>query len=348
MPRPPRCDLPGRWFHLFNRGIARRTVFETRADVRYFLACLAQAARRGEIEVHAYCILTTHFHLLVRSPTGDLAVAMDRVLNAYVRYFNRTRRRDGSLFRGRYGARPVDSLRYRRTLLRYIDRNAVQARLARLPWDFPYGSAWYYTRPRRPRWLTTTWVDAVLREGGHVEPWRGYVAVFGAVWTSSELALVEARMRAPLGREEALDHLIDAAPPAVLAWMRRKATLADGQVPALPCLDARTVLSHVDVQRQASPAWTYVTPKGQRRDAWPLAVAYLLRHLASLEWKRVGETIGTSGEMAGRRARQAQALLLSDPGFGERLSAVAHGALGGVYGGGAGGDGDAAAGRRGR
>ena len=332
MPRPPRCDRPGRWFHLFNRGISRRTVFETRADVRYFLACLARAVRRGEIEIHAYCVMTTHFHLLVRSPTGEIAVAMDRVLNAYVRYFNRTRRRDGSLFRGRYGARPVDSLRYRRTLLRYIDRNAVQARLARLPWDFPYGSAWHYVRPGRPRWLNTTWVDSILAQRGHEEPWRGYASVFGLAWTRCEAALVQGRMHAPLGREEALDDLIDAAPPAVLAWMRRKTKLADGQAPALPCLDVATVMSVLASEQQARPTWSYETPKGQRRDAWPLALAYLLRHLAALEWETVGQRLGTSREMAARRVRQAQALLLGEPAFGERLSEVARRALARAHG----------------
>ena len=65
MPRLPRRDAPGRWFHVMNRGIARRTVFESREDVRYFLSRVARAVRRGEIEVHSFCIMATHFHLLV-------------------------------------------------------------------------------------------------------------------------------------------------------------------------------------------------------------------------------------------------------------------------------------------
>jgi hypothetical protein len=64
-----------------NRGIARRTVFENDADVRYFLAQLARAVRAGGIEVHAYCLMTTHFHLLVRSPAGGLSTAMRAVQN---------------------------------------------------------------------------------------------------------------------------------------------------------------------------------------------------------------------------------------------------------------------------
>jgi hypothetical protein len=54
-----------------NRGISRRTVFEDVCDVRYFLSCLARAIRAGWIEVHAYCLMTTHFHLFVRSTDTD-------------------------------------------------------------------------------------------------------------------------------------------------------------------------------------------------------------------------------------------------------------------------------------
>ncbi len=79
MARNPRQDHPGSWHHVMNRGIARRSLFESRDDIRFFLACLARAVRRGQIEVHAWCILTTHFHLLVRSPGGELSAAMRRV-----------------------------------------------------------------------------------------------------------------------------------------------------------------------------------------------------------------------------------------------------------------------------
>ena len=70
MARRNRCDTPGSWHHVVNRGIAKRPLFEDRDDIRYFLSRLAHEVRRGRIEVHAYCILTTHYHLLVRSPRG--------------------------------------------------------------------------------------------------------------------------------------------------------------------------------------------------------------------------------------------------------------------------------------
>lgn len=67
-----------------NRGIARRTLFEGREDIRFFLSRLARSVRRGQLEIHAFCVLTTHFHLLVRSPVGELSTVMRQVQLDYV------------------------------------------------------------------------------------------------------------------------------------------------------------------------------------------------------------------------------------------------------------------------
>ena len=65
MARRPRDDAPGRWHHLTNRGLAKRSMFETERDCRQFLALLAKEVRAGRIKVHAYCLMLTHYHLLV-------------------------------------------------------------------------------------------------------------------------------------------------------------------------------------------------------------------------------------------------------------------------------------------
>lgn len=102
MGRPPRLDPPDSWHHVWGRGIGKRSIFETHRDIEAFEACIARAVRREEIEVHGFVFMTTHFHLLVRSRNGRLSEAMRRVLNEYTRYFNRTRDRDGTVWRGRF------------------------------------------------------------------------------------------------------------------------------------------------------------------------------------------------------------------------------------------------------
>ena len=78
-----RHDGPGVWHHVANRGIARRSVFEVSADVRFFLSRLARAYRKGLLEIHGYCMMITHFHLLVRSPVGQLS---DTETGTFFRY----------------------------------------------------------------------------------------------------------------------------------------------------------------------------------------------------------------------------------------------------------------------
>ena len=166
MPRIPRGDVPGSWHHVMNRAIARRTLFERREDFRFFLAQVARSVRRGELEVHAYCLVGTHYHLLVRSPKGRLAEAMQRVQLAYSRWFNRSRRRDGSLVRSRYRSKAVRSLCYRRVLVGYIDANPCSARIAPRPESYPYGSAIRRSCPVPGRTSSLTTVSSLPPPAG--------------------------------------------------------------------------------------------------------------------------------------------------------------------------------------
>ena len=92
-----RTESPGAWHHVMNHGVARRMVIEGRRDAGEFLVGVRRVVEEGLLEVHAYCLMGTHFHMLVRSPRGELSRAMMLVQNLYARWFNRGRRRDGPL-----------------------------------------------------------------------------------------------------------------------------------------------------------------------------------------------------------------------------------------------------------
>ncbi len=154
MSSPFRDDYPGAWWHLTNRGIAKRAVFETIEDVERFCATLASVIAEGLLEIHAHSFLTTHYHLLARSPKGEISRAMKLVVNEFVRWFNRARRRDGALFRGPFKGRRIDDSDYWCNVLRYIDLNPVRAGLCKLPSDHPFGSARAYRYGAGPQWLS--------------------------------------------------------------------------------------------------------------------------------------------------------------------------------------------------
>ena len=303
MPRRLRRDYAGALHHVMSRGIARRTVFETRRDVRYFLSRLAREVRRGELEVLVYGVLTTHFHLFVRSPRGRLSAAMQRVLDAYARWFNRGRRRDGPLFTSRFINRVVESESYAISLVRYIDDNAVAAGLVVRPADYPHGSAGHYARARGPAWLSRSGVEA-MANGGRGGPWdpRDYERCFGEPSTPGARWIVGRRLRdTGLRDEDPLDDLLSAAPTEVRDWMERKARLADGTSPGWPVVSPATLRRCV---AGAGPDGAAAAAVGRslvpRRD---LILAALLRWCAGLRIEEIGDRMGWSPTATWRRLK---------------------------------------------
>lgn len=302
MARSPRGDGPGVWHHVTNRGIARRTVFENARDVRFFLSRLAHVVRAGWVEVHAYCLMTTHFHLLVRSNESGLSRAMERLLNDYVRWFNRGRGRDGALFRGRFRSRPVDSYEYRRRVVAYIDANPVLANLVPAPALYPHGSAWHYARECGPIWLERSWIETEVREtsGAAAYAPRDYAACFGVHVGPALAHLIERRVEWPARARDPLDDLLGAAPEVVLAWMRRKAALADGTSIDLPLCDARDVIELVAQHRAQREDW-HLQLSRVRSSGWRSVEVGLLRDLCGSSWSEIAAQI-TTAEHGARRA----------------------------------------------
>lgn len=325
MPRLPRFDEPGAWFHVGNRSIARRPAFETREDIRYFLSRVAHAVRRGEILVHTYCVMTTHFHLVVMSPTGQLSEAMRRIQNEYVRYFNRGRRRDGPLFRGRFWSRRIRSLIYTRILVRYVDENPVKARLVRVPWAYPWGSAQAFQSGRIPKWLCPTWVMQRVIEARETDPQADYASVWGRPLSSAERELVETRMSGPAIPEDDLgdlDDLLGAAPAQIRGWMERKARLADGTKPGLAMAPPSVVVHVVEDLRSRGRRLPWTAKNGRVREAWGIALAGLLHDLAGQSQTAVAARLEVSTTAVARRL-QGHAQLMAGPEYATRVGRVA-------------------------
>ena len=328
MARRARQDEPGTWHHVMNRGIARRTLFEGAADVRFFLSQLARAVRRGEIEIHAFAVLTTHYHLLARSPAGALALAMQQAQTKYSRRFNRGRKRDGALVRGRHTSRVVDSIEYRRALVRYIDANPVEARLCSRPSEYPFGSARAYATGRGPPWLETSWIVAEVCGSEALDAYdpAAYASAFPLAGRGVG-ALVAARCGSPALTDE-LDDLVGAAPERVRAWMVRKAKLADGTLPGLPMVDEQTVADLIGGLESA--AWV-VRPSRRQRDGWQLARTALARDLCGASFGRIAQAARTSTAAACRDYHLHCRLLRADAEYAQRVAELAALALSAVH-----------------
>ena len=288
MARRARTDAPGCYHHVMNRGIARRPIFENDGDRRFFLALLAAEVRAGRVEVIAFSLMLTHFHLLVRSVTGQLSAVMQRVTMLYSRRFNRTRKRDGPLFRGRFLSRHVDSLRYRRRVVTYIHDNAVAARIVANPVDDPWSSARHYAASTRPRWLATEWVDdEIARRGTGDTALERLTSAFPSRVDPEFRAAIEKQLsQRPIHdlEEVTIKHV---GSPRVVRWAIRKARLADGTRPFRPVLAPNEVEAEVARARKRMPTLLGYF-KRAAKDAWCILRAGLLRMLAGCTHREIG------------------------------------------------------------
>lgn len=227
---------------------------------------------------------------------------MQRVLDAYARWFNRSRRRDGPLFRGRFVNRLVETEGYWWTVLRYIDRNPVEARLAVRAVDYPHGSAWHYARPRGPRWLDRRVVETEMR-GGREGPWdpAEYLKWAALEDRPGSRWIVSRRLEdATPRREDPLDELLRAAPGAVRRWMDRKAAHADGTAPGWPVVSPGTLGALVELRRRRQPGRSLAL--GRRRvPFWEVLEAGLLRLGSGLRQEEIAGRIDLALSTAQRR-----------------------------------------------
>ena len=141
MPRRPRIILPGVPLHLIQRGNNRQACFFADEDYRIYLDWLNQYARDTGCAIHAYALMTNHVHLLLTPETesgaGEL---MRRLGQRYVQYVNRTYRRSGTLWEGRFRSCLTQEEDYLLGCYRYIELNPVRANMVQHPAEYPWSS----------------------------------------------------------------------------------------------------------------------------------------------------------------------------------------------------------------
>lgn len=141
MPRKPRFTLPGVPQHVIQRGNNREPCFLAESDYRHYLEDLQACAEKCECRIHAYVLMTNHVHLLV-TPMQEQGIAemMQALGRRYVYYINKTYRRTGTLWEGRYKASLIDSEAYLLTCMRYIELNPVRAEMVSHPGEYKWSS----------------------------------------------------------------------------------------------------------------------------------------------------------------------------------------------------------------
>ena len=141
MPRRPRSDLAGFPLHVIQRGNNRSRCFHFDRDRSAYLHWLGRYAGRLGIAIHSWVLMTNHVHLLITAPTPSAASGLMQALGRrYVRYFNETYERTGTLWEGRFRACAVHAEDYLLTCMRYIELNPVRGGLVEDPGAYPWSS----------------------------------------------------------------------------------------------------------------------------------------------------------------------------------------------------------------
>lgn len=161
MARPLRIEYPGACYHIMCRGNQYRNIFETDKDSELFVRTLGEVCERNGIVVHAWCLMSNHYHLQIETPMENLVDAMKWFQATFTQRYNSRHKLWGHLFQGRYKAKIIDDSdpSYFRTVSEYIhlnplnDKRVKEGGLEAYNWSsYPF----YLLPPsKRPNWLLT-------------------------------------------------------------------------------------------------------------------------------------------------------------------------------------------------
>ncbi|HSE42065.1 MAG TPA: transposase [Acidobacteriota bacterium] len=139
------------YYHVYNRGVERRTLFLDRQDYGLFKSRIYKYSVASKVSVFAYCVMPNHYHLLVQSnDETDLTKMIHRLQTSYAGYFNKRYKHSGYVFQGRYNCKKISTTTYLMWLTCYIHLNPVDSGLVTKPDLWPHSNYVDYLKDTNP------------------------------------------------------------------------------------------------------------------------------------------------------------------------------------------------------
>ena len=150
MARPLRIEYPDAYYHVCNIGLDNQRIFPSSRYFEAFIAGLEETCFRLNVEVHAYCLLKNQYNLLIKTPEANLSRFMRQIDGLYTQHYQRLKKTEGSLFKGRYKAVLVQPENYLLSLTRYVHLGVKKTELNTWQWSsYPA----YVNKAKAPVWL---------------------------------------------------------------------------------------------------------------------------------------------------------------------------------------------------
>ena len=131
----------GMYYHIYNRGTGKTTLFQEPTNYQFVTEKLKKYSRENQVTVIAFCLMPNHYHFMVRQDGDKEAGNIPQsVFNSYSKAYNKKYSRSGTLFEGRFRAKPILTSSHLQHLCRYIHGNPVKDGLVTDPIDWPYSN----------------------------------------------------------------------------------------------------------------------------------------------------------------------------------------------------------------
>jgi len=313
MARPLRIQFTNAVYHVMSRGNGGADIFFDDDDREGFLDLLGRFAHRFNVQIFAFCLMSNHFHLFIRTREPNLSDAMRWLNSAYAGGFNRRHRRRGHLLQGRYKAVLVDEETHWFRLSAYIHLNPVRARLVSDAEEYEWSSCRDYTRsPVRFKWLDTWPVLAPYGTGeaAKFEYRRQLLELAGKPGSSWD----DLRKSVFLGSRERWQRLCEEHLPEV---DRDKAYNYGAGIK--PSVDFNEELSRV---ADALGIMRNDILKGRRKFHCRPALYYHLVENCGMSGSHVAEHMGVSPSAVSQGLRRAREEMNKDSGFRAKLRGI--------------------------
>ena len=195
MPRKARWAPGGICYHVVDRGNSRATVYHEAADYADFLDLMARACEHVPMRVLGYCLMPNHVHLVLWPfADADLGRWMHWVLTTHVHHHHKRHATSGRIWQGRYKAFPIQQDHHLLTVLRYVERNPLRARLVERAEAWRWSSLRWWSQEARPAFLAR----------GPVRRPDGWVSRVNEAVTDAELRAIRMSVQRsrPFGAED--------------------------------------------------------------------------------------------------------------------------------------------------